>query len=78
MQQRTKVKTMGKLVPQLSGVTTFAYNLHFRCVIAHWKGIFESYILHYQTLTLLLVCLWRAKKIMFRAPKLPWKYKKMC
>jgi hypothetical protein len=31
---------MGKLVPQLLGVVTFAYDLHFRHVIAHWKGFF--------------------------------------
>jgi hypothetical protein len=43
---------MGKLVPQLPGVVTFAYDLHFRHVIAHWKGIFENYTLHHQTLTL--------------------------
>jgi hypothetical protein len=36
---------MGKLVPQLPGVVTFAYDLCFRHVIAHWKGIFEKYTL---------------------------------
>jgi hypothetical protein len=30
---------MGKLVPQLLDVVTFAYDLCFRHVIAHWKGI---------------------------------------
>jgi hypothetical protein len=29
----------GKLVHQLPGVVTFAYDLHFRRTIAHWKGI---------------------------------------
>jgi hypothetical protein len=43
---------MGKLVPQLPEVVNFAYDLHFRCVIAHWKGILEKYTLHHQTLTL--------------------------
>jgi hypothetical protein len=43
---------MGKLVPQLPRVVTFVYNLRFRCVIAHWKGIFENYTLCHQTLTL--------------------------
>jgi hypothetical protein len=33
---------LGKLVPQLPGVVTFAYDLHFRHVIAHWKGISEE------------------------------------
>jgi hypothetical protein len=46
---------MGKLVPQLPGVVTFAYDLHFRHVIAHWKGIFENYTLCHQTLTLSIV-----------------------
>jgi hypothetical protein len=46
---------MGKLVPQLPGVVTFAYDLRFRRVIAHWKGIFENYTLFHQTLTLSIV-----------------------
>jgi hypothetical protein len=46
---------MGKLVPQLPGVVTFAYDLCFRCVIARWKGIFENYTLFHQTLTLSIV-----------------------
>jgi hypothetical protein len=33
---------LGKLVHQLPGVVTFAYNLRFRCVIACWKGIVEE------------------------------------
>ena len=33
---------LGKLVHQLPGVITFAYDLHFRRVIAHWKGIIEE------------------------------------
>jgi hypothetical protein len=33
---------LGKLVHQLPGVVTFAYDLHFRCVIARWKGIIEE------------------------------------
>jgi hypothetical protein len=41
---------MGKLVPQLRGVVPFAYEICFRCVIAHWKGISESYTLFHQTL----------------------------
>jgi hypothetical protein len=41
---------MGKLVPQLPGVVTFAYNLHFRHVIACWKGIFKNYTLCHQNL----------------------------
>jgi hypothetical protein len=33
---------LGKLVHQLPGVVTFAYDLHFRRVIARWKGIIED------------------------------------
>jgi hypothetical protein len=36
---------MGKLVPQITGVVTFAYDLRFRCVIARWKDIFKNYTL---------------------------------
>jgi hypothetical protein len=31
---------IGKLVPQLPKVVTSTYDLHFRCLIACWKGIF--------------------------------------
>jgi hypothetical protein len=40
--------SMGNLVPQLSGVVTFAYDLRFRRVIARWKGILENYTLCHQ------------------------------
>jgi hypothetical protein len=33
---------LGKLVHQLPGVVTFAYNLRFRRMIVRWKGIFEE------------------------------------
>jgi hypothetical protein len=33
---------LGKLVHQLHGVVTFAYDLRFRFVIAHWKGIIKG------------------------------------
>ena len=33
---------LGKLVHQLLGVVTFPYGLHFRSMIAHWKGIVEE------------------------------------
>jgi hypothetical protein len=41
---------MGKLVPQLPGVVTFAYGLCFICVIVCWKGIFEKYALYHQNI----------------------------
>ena len=68
---------MGKLVPQLLEVVTFAFDLRFRCVIARWKGIFNNYTWCHQTLTMSIVWLWQAKKTLFRAPKRPWKYIKM-
>jgi hypothetical protein len=46
---------MGKLVPQLLRVVTFAYDLCCRCVIACWKGIFEKYTLCHQYLTSFLI-----------------------
>jgi hypothetical protein len=33
---------LGKLVHQLPGVVTFAYDLYFRRMIARWKGIIEE------------------------------------
>ena len=33
---------LGKLVHQLMGVVTFAYDLRFRHMIARWKGISEE------------------------------------
>jgi hypothetical protein len=33
---------LGKLVHQLPGVVTFAYDLRFRCMIARRKGIIEE------------------------------------
>jgi hypothetical protein len=33
---------LGKLVHQLPGVVTFAYDLRFRRMIARWKGIIEE------------------------------------
>ena len=33
---------LGKLVHQLPGVVTFAYDLRFRHMIARWKGIVEE------------------------------------
>jgi hypothetical protein len=38
------------LVPQLPRVITFAYDLRFRCVIDHWKGVLYKYTFRRQTL----------------------------
>jgi hypothetical protein len=43
---------LGKLVHQLPGAVTFAYDLRFRRVIARWKGIMRRFILGAQ------LCLW--------------------
>jgi hypothetical protein len=34
---------LGKLVHQLPGVVTFAYDLRFRNMMARWKDISEAY-----------------------------------
>jgi hypothetical protein len=34
---------LGKLVHQLPGVVTFAYDLRFRHMIARWKDLSEAY-----------------------------------
>jgi hypothetical protein len=34
---------LGKLVHQLPRVVTFAYDLRFRHMIAHWKDLSEDY-----------------------------------
>jgi hypothetical protein len=33
---------LGKLVHQLPRVVTFAYDIHFRYMIARWKGIVDE------------------------------------
>ena len=33
---------LGKLVDQIPGLVTFAYDLRFRRMISHWKGIVEE------------------------------------
>jgi len=68
---------MDKLVPQLPGVVTFAYDLCFRHVIVRWKGLFEKYSFSIKLEPFFLVLLWKDKKTLFRAPKQPWKYKNM-
>jgi hypothetical protein len=40
--QKSCGSCLGKLVHQLPGVVTFAYDLRFRRVIARWKGIVEE------------------------------------
>jgi hypothetical protein len=47
---------LGKLVHQLPGVVTFAYDLHFRRTIAHWKGLSEEYTFFLYILYILIDC----------------------
>ena len=35
--------SLGKLVLQLPGIVNFAYDIHFRHMIARWKDISEAY-----------------------------------
>jgi hypothetical protein len=65
---------LGKLVHQLPRVVTFAYDLHFRRMIAHWKDLSEEYnsctkfqdeILNHNI----------PQKTSFRASKRLWKFR---
>jgi len=40
--QKSRGPRLGKLVHQLFEVVTFAYDLHFRRMIARWKDIVEE------------------------------------
>jgi hypothetical protein len=66
---------LGKLVHQLPGVVTFAYDLRFRLAIAHWKGITEKNNSDWLRLVPSVVT-WalNAKKTSFRASKRPQKF----
>ena len=50
--QKSSGPRLGKLVHQLPGVVTFAYDLHFRRMIARWKGIIEE--IHFGGLIMIL------------------------
>jgi hypothetical protein len=43
---------LGKLVHQIPRVVTFAYDLHFRRTISHWKVLSEDYTCCLQNLNL--------------------------
>jgi hypothetical protein len=60
---------LGKLVHQLPGVVTFAYDLRFRRMIARWKGIIEE--IHFREILKELTILQThfPKKTSFRASK---------
>ena len=65
---------LGKLVHQLLRVATFTYNLYFRCMIAHWKGIIEE-INFGGNIKGTSIFLPIFPKTSFRASKWPWKLK---
>jgi hypothetical protein len=67
----------GRLVHQLPRFVTFAYDLRFKNVIAHWKFLLENYTFFHKNLTMSIFSLWKSKKTLFRPPKRSWKYKKM-
>jgi hypothetical protein len=64
---------LGKLVHQLPGVVTFAYDLRFRRMIARWKGIIEE--IHFGGKSMLSYFSLFSQKPSFRASKWPRKLK---
>jgi hypothetical protein len=60
---------LGKLVHQLLGVVTFAYDLDFRCMIAHWKGIVKEIHFRYNMKGILHIANIFSQKTLFRASK---------
>jgi hypothetical protein len=66
---------LGKLVHQLPGVVTFAYDLRFRRVIACWKGIIEEIHFGGSIMPLDIIENLDLKKPSFRPSKWPRKLK---
>jgi hypothetical protein len=66
---------LGKLVHQLPGVVTFAYDLRFRRLIAHWKGIIEEIHFGGSIMPLTIIENLDIKKPSFRPSKWPRKLK---
>ena len=64
---------LGKLVHQLPGVVTFAYDLRFRRVIARWKGIIKEIILGGSNMPLDIIEELDTEKPSFRPSKWPRK-----
>jgi hypothetical protein len=63
--------SQGKLVHQLLRVVTFAYDLRFRHVIAHWKGILEEIHFGCSIMPLAIIENLDLKKTSFRPSKWP-------
>jgi hypothetical protein len=66
---------LGKLVHQLPGVITFAYDLRFRRVIARWKGIVEEIHFGGSIMPSAIIGNLDLKKPSFRPSKWPRKLK---
>jgi hypothetical protein len=66
---------LGKLVHQLPGVVTFAYDLRFRRVIARWKGIFGEIHFEGSIVPLDIIEKLDPEKPSFRPSKWPQKLK---
>jgi hypothetical protein len=66
---------LGKLVHQLPRVVTFAYDLRFRRMIAHWKGIIEEIHFGGSIMPLNVIENLYPKKPSFRPSKWPRKLK---
>jgi hypothetical protein len=66
---------LGKLVHQLPGVVTFAYDLHFRRVISRWKGIIEEIHFRGSIMPLAIIENLYLKKPSFRPSRWPRKLK---
>jgi hypothetical protein len=66
---------LGKLVHQLPGVVTFTYDLRFRRMIAHWKGILEEINFGGSIMPSTIIDNIDPKKYLFRPSKWPRKLK---
>jgi hypothetical protein len=66
---------LGKLVHQLPGVITFAYDLYFMRMIARWKGIVKEIHFGGSVMPLAIIYNLDLEKHSFRPSKWPWKLK---
>jgi hypothetical protein len=66
---------LGKLVHQLPGVVTFAYDLHFRRMIARWKGVVEEIHFWGSIIPTAIIENFYLETPSFRPSKWPWKLK---
>jgi hypothetical protein len=66
---------LGKLVHQLSDIITFAYDLRFRRMIAHWKGIVKEIHFGGSIMPSIIIEKLNLEKPSFRPSKWPRKLK---